>query len=111
MPDTGGAFSLLAQREGDRSRTGIILATQGAEVMRLSAEADTIITPVLLDLEPQLSAMDPLADRAVDRQIFVDLTGEMMSYFWGSTMRRLGPTRLWRLSWGHVSKSCRATEL
>jgi FtsP/CotA-like multicopper oxidase with cupredoxin domain len=83
VPDSGGAFPVLAQREGDRARTGVILATQGSEILRLSNEAETIVAPVLLDLERQLSALDPLSDRPVDRQIVADLTGDMMSYVWG----------------------------
>lgn len=83
IPATGGAFPVLAQREGDRARTGIILATQGADITRLSGDAETIVAPVLLDLERQLSAREPLADRAVNRQLTVDLTGDMMAYVWG----------------------------
>lgn len=83
IPDTGGAFPVLAQREGDRARTGIILATPGAEITRLSSDAETITSPVLLDLERQLTAIDSLGDRAVDRRLTVDLTGDMMAYVWG----------------------------
>lgn len=83
VPTTGGAFPILAQREGDRVRTGIILATQGADIIQMANEAETIVAPVLLDLERQLTALNPLADRPVDRRIAVDLTGDMMSYVWG----------------------------
>ena len=83
VPLSGGAFPILAQREGDRTRTGIILATQGAEITWLQNEAETIVAPVLLDLERQLSALTPLAERPVDRRFAVDLTGDMMSYVWG----------------------------
>lgn len=83
VPQSGGAFPILAQREGDRTRTGIILATQGAEITRLQNEAETIVAPILLDLERQLSALNPLAERPVERRFAVDLTGDMTSYVWG----------------------------
>jgi FtsP/CotA-like multicopper oxidase with cupredoxin domain len=83
MPGGGGTFPILAQREGDRAHTGIILATTGAEIPRLPSEADRVAPPVLLDLERQLVAAAPLADRAPDRRIAVDLTGDMMNYVWG----------------------------
>ena len=40
LPHEGGAWPILALREGARERTGLILATQGAEVRRLDAMAD-----------------------------------------------------------------------
>lgn len=83
VPGDGGAFPILAQREGDRARTGIILATPGAAITTLSPEAETLAPPVLLDLERQLVAARGLADGAPDRAITVDLTGNMTSYVWG----------------------------
>ena len=83
VPGDGGAFPILAQREGDRARTGIVLATAGAEITRLTSEAEKVAPPVLLDLERQLVAATPLADQSPDRRIAVDLTGDMMSYVWG----------------------------
>ena len=83
VPSDGVAFPILAQREGDRARTGIVLATAGAEIARLPSEAEMVAPPVLLDLERQLVAAAPLSDRAPDRRIAVNLTGDMMRYVWG----------------------------
>lgn len=83
VPGSGGAFPILAQREGDRARTGIVLATAGAAVARVPSEAERIAPPVLLDLERQLVAATPLAARIPDRRIALDLTGDMISYVWG----------------------------
>lgn len=83
VPGDGGAFPILAQREGDRARTGIVLATAGAQVASIPSEAESVAPPVLLDLERQLVAATPLAERGPDRRIALDLTGDMMSYVWG----------------------------
>ncbi|KAA2312250.1 copper oxidase [Pseudooceanicola sediminis] len=83
VPGDGGVFPILAQREGDRTRTGIVLATAGAQIAKVPSEAERIAPPVLLDLERQLVAAAPLAARTPDRRIALDLTGDMMSYVWG----------------------------
>ena len=41
LPNEGGAWPILALREGARERTGLILATQGAEVRRIDAMAES----------------------------------------------------------------------
>ena len=83
MPPGGGAFPVLAQREGDRQRTGIILATPGARIASLSARADTKVGAVDLSLERQLRAAQPLPPRRADIVHPVALTGSMMPYRWG----------------------------
>jgi len=83
IPDAARAFLILAQREGDRARTGIILATAGAQIEKLGSEAEQIAPPVLLDLERQLSAMVPLPSKEPDLKRAVDPTGDMMRYAWG----------------------------
>jgi FtsP/CotA-like multicopper oxidase with cupredoxin domain len=83
IPGDGGAFPILAQCEGDTARTGVVLATAGAKIAAVSSEAETTALPVLLVLERQLAAANPLTAKAPDRQIILDLTGDMMSYVWG----------------------------
>ncbi len=51
LPAEGGAFPVLAQREGDRQLTGIILATPGAAVSRVASMAATAAGRVDLSLE------------------------------------------------------------
>lgn len=82
IPQGAGAFPILAQREGDRALTGIVLATTGAAIQMISDEAETVAPPVLLDLERQLRASEPLVQRATDRSIMLDLTGDMATYAW-----------------------------
>ena len=59
-PDGGGAFPVLAQREGDRQRTGIILATPQAQIAKVASEADSAAAAVDLSLEARLAAVQPL---------------------------------------------------
>ncbi|MDA8253090.1 MAG: multicopper oxidase domain-containing protein [Rhodospirillales bacterium] len=84
LPPGGGAFPILAQREGDRQRTGIILATPGAAVARVGEEAATPAGAAAdWSLERQLRALTPLPPRKPDRVHRVALTGSMMPYAWG----------------------------
>jgi FtsP/CotA-like multicopper oxidase with cupredoxin domain len=82
LPQTG-AFPVRAQREGDRQRTGIILATTGAPVPKIAALADRAAAPADLSFEQRLRAAAPLAPREPDRIRRLQLTGSMMPYVWG----------------------------
>ncbi|MDO6964312.1 multicopper oxidase family protein [Rhizobium alvei] len=82
VPSSGGAFPILALREGAAQRTGIVLATAGAMIGRLSALADQKGPVLDLALEQTLSATNPLAQRTPDVKAMVHLTGDMMSYRW-----------------------------
>tara|TARA_R100000935_G_scaffold27857_1_gene48130 strand:- start:11188 stop:12672 length:1485 start_codon:yes stop_codon:yes gene_type:complete len=83
MPTDGAAVPVLAQREGDIARTGIVLAPAGATVTKIAAAADTQSAPVLLELERQLVTASPLSAKPVTRQIMAMLTGDMQAYVWG----------------------------
>ncbi len=84
MPSEGGAFPILALREGARERTGIILAAPGAEVRRIDALAETDAPAFDTDLaqEAQLVALHPLTDRPVERSHMIMLGGGMQPYVW-----------------------------
>ena len=83
LPPDGGAFPILALREGDRARAGIVLATPGAAVTRLAAKGETPSGRLTLELEQQLRPRDPPARRPADRRLPLDLTGDMAAYRWG----------------------------
>lgn len=83
VPAGGGAYPVLALREGAAERTGIILQPKGAAVVKL-ASMGTEMGPVLnLGFERGLSAVAPLPLRQAGRKITVDLTGGMQGYAWG----------------------------
>jgi FtsP/CotA-like multicopper oxidase with cupredoxin domain len=77
-----GPYPFLAQVEGKRARTGIVLAAAGAPVSRLGAEAGENAPPVDLSLEQRLEAVTPLAPRAPDVTHRVILAGAMAPYAW-----------------------------
>ncbi len=83
MPKGGGSVPVLAQREGDRARTGIVLATANAPVARIASQADTVAGPIDLSLEQRLSAAAPPATAAAANTLKIALTGSMMPYAWG----------------------------
>lgn len=78
----GRALPVLALREGDRQRTGLVLAGPGAAIARIADLGEETSAPLDLALEARLQAAEPLAARAVDRTIPVVLGGDMVSYAW-----------------------------
>jgi FtsP/CotA-like multicopper oxidase with cupredoxin domain len=84
LPNEGGVWPILALREGARERTGLILATQDAEIRRIEALAEIEAPAFDIDLaqESRLIALQALPDRPVDRSQMLMLTGSMQPYVW-----------------------------
>jgi FtsP/CotA-like multicopper oxidase with cupredoxin domain len=84
LPSEGGAWPILALREGARERTGLILATPGAEIRHIDALAETEAPAFDTDLaqETRLIASESLPERPVDRSHMVMLGGSMQPYVW-----------------------------
>jgi FtsP/CotA-like multicopper oxidase with cupredoxin domain len=77
-----GAFPILADVEGRRSRTGIVLATAGAQVARIDAALTSAAPALDNSLEARLVAVNPLASRQPDLVHQIVLTGGMRPYAW-----------------------------
>ncbi|HZZ25200.1 MAG TPA: multicopper oxidase family protein [Roseiarcus sp.] len=82
LPPGPGAYPVLAQLEGERGQTGIILVAADAPVSKTPSEAETPSPALTLDLERSLRAQKPLAPRKADRVHTLNLTGEMAGYVW-----------------------------
>lgn len=82
IPDSGGVFPILAQAEGTDKQTGLILATQGTPIPKLSERASKTAGALTNAHERQLRALSPLAPKKVDHQLFVELGGNMETYVW-----------------------------
>ena len=84
LPREGGAFPVLALREGARERTGLILATAGAVVNRIAEVSDADHPAFSADLsqESLLRAVTSLPDRAATSQHMLMLGGSMKPYVW-----------------------------
>jgi FtsP/CotA-like multicopper oxidase with cupredoxin domain len=78
----GKVVPVLAQREGDRVRTGFILAAPGAAVRKISPTGMMVSAPMATQLEARLAALTPLAARPVNRRVPVVLGGTMSPYKW-----------------------------
>ncbi|WP_298642596.1 multicopper oxidase family protein [uncultured Tistrella sp.] len=81
MPAEGGVVPLLATREGDTIRTGILLATPGAAVARISDRAARPAAPVDAMLDRILMPADAAVVRPA-RRVEMVLDGGMMPYRW-----------------------------
>ena len=83
LPKDGGAFPVLALREGANDRAGIILATPSAQIAKIAVVGDRKGPTLDLGLESTLKAAKPLAQRRPDRRYAVRLLGGMTGYEWG----------------------------
>jgi FtsP/CotA-like multicopper oxidase with cupredoxin domain len=81
MPRESGAWPVLARREGDTARTGIVFAATQARVPKLAPAGTARAPAVGVDLEGRLAARQPLARRPADRRLTVVL-GEKPPYVW-----------------------------
>ena len=82
LPAGGGAWPILFRPEGTGARTGIYLATQAAEIARLSSEAD-MAPEVDLAQEMKLRSVAVLPSEPVTRTEILALTGGGSDYLWG----------------------------
>ena len=84
LPRGQGAYPVLALREGARECTGIVLATKGAKLAKLSEQRPAAAPALGVELEQRLTAARPLPRRKLDRTLAADLTGDdTMGYVWG----------------------------
>ena len=82
IPPGPGAYPVLAQLEGERSQTGVVLVAGKGTVARVPDLAEAASPALTLDLERRLRATKPLAQRKADRVHTLNLTGEMAGYVW-----------------------------
>ena len=82
IPPGSGAYPVLAQLEGDRRQTGVVLVAGKGTVARVPDLAAAASPALTLDLERSLRATKPLAQRKADRVHTLNLTGEMAGYIW-----------------------------
>lgn len=101
LPRESGAYPILAQREGDIGRTGLVLATPQARVEKISPRAEASAPAVDLSLEEKLVAIAPLADRPADIVHQIALTGGMSKYIWSIDERIWGNHKPLKVRLGH----------
>jgi FtsP/CotA-like multicopper oxidase with cupredoxin domain len=82
LPEGNGAWPILFRPEGTGIRTGIYLATQGAEIARLSSEGE-VAPEVDLAQEMKLRSVAVLPSEPVTRTEILTLTGGGVDYIWG----------------------------
>ncbi|MER5173707.1 multicopper oxidase family protein [Thioclava kandeliae] len=84
LPAQSGAYPVLAKREGSTKQTGLVLASAGASIAKLSGDAQVEAPAATqdLDLEYRLRAVQSLPVREVSRHHDVMLGGSMDPYRW-----------------------------
>jgi FtsP/CotA-like multicopper oxidase with cupredoxin domain len=82
LPAGEGAYPILAAREDDTIRTGIVLATKAAKISRIAERGAKKAAIVGLELEARLRPVEPLVVRPAQRTRTVLLGGDMQRYIW-----------------------------
>jgi FtsP/CotA-like multicopper oxidase with cupredoxin domain len=82
LPEGSGAWPILFKPEGTNARTGIYLATRGAEIAKLASEGD-VAPEVDLAQEMKLRSIAMLPPEPVTRTEILTLTGGGADYRWG----------------------------
>jgi FtsP/CotA-like multicopper oxidase with cupredoxin domain len=82
IPDQGGVFPILAQGEGTGQRCGVILATEGKPIPKLSRQTELVTAGLDNTQESRLIASHALAEKPVNRTLQCSLGGNMASYIW-----------------------------
>lgn len=82
IPADGGAFPILAQGEGTKLLSGVVLATEGAKIPNLSATAERSTAALDNTQEKLLEATEPLLVKSADRVLPAALGGDMAKYTW-----------------------------
>jgi FtsP/CotA-like multicopper oxidase with cupredoxin domain len=82
IPDQGGVFPILAQGEGIGLRCGVILATEGKTIPKLSPQTKVVTAGLDNTQELRLVASHALAEKPVDRTLQSILGGSMANYDW-----------------------------
>lgn len=90
IPREGGAFPILALREGARERAGLLLATRGASIARIPLLGDQPAEAFDATQEMRLQAVRGLAARPAGAVLHVTLDGTMTPYVWAIDDRPWG---------------------
>jgi FtsP/CotA-like multicopper oxidase with cupredoxin domain len=93
IPREGGAFPILALREGARERTGIILATAGAPIRRIAPLSERAAEAFDATQEMRLQAARQPSRRRADVTHRLTLDGTMSPYVWSIDGRPWGRHR------------------
>jgi len=78
----GGAYPILAQGEGTQLLCGVVLATKGASLPKLSRTASTSTAASTTPRKRGFGLSTPLPNRPIDRTLPATLGGNMATYVW-----------------------------
>ncbi len=90
LPAAGGAWPVLALREGGRERTGVVLATRQARIHKIADKGQGTAAALGNGLDFALHAATPLPPRPAGHKIDLRLTGRMMPYGWQINGKKWG---------------------
>lgn len=82
IPKEGGAFPILAKGEGTDLQTGVILATNGSKIPKPASKMNVKAGAFNNRQEERLHALHPLSKKPIDKQLTVELGGNMSGYEW-----------------------------
>lgn len=83
IPLEGDIFPILAKGEGTDKQAGLLLTTKESNsFLKLSGKAKEKAGPLTNAQERNFHALYPLANKSVDKQVVIELGGDMANYVW-----------------------------
>jgi FtsP/CotA-like multicopper oxidase with cupredoxin domain len=82
LPPNSGVYPIIAQGEGLDMQTGLILAMPTSKVPQFQEKAERPMGACSYKQEFFLKAKNPLPKKSVDRQLILNLNGNMTKYIW-----------------------------
>ncbi len=82
IPEGEGVYPILAQGEGTRMQTGLVLATQNTPLPTFSEKAPIVAGALNYDQEVRYKAQNPLGVKKPEQTLAVNLEGNMAKYIW-----------------------------
>ena len=82
IPDGEGAYPIFAQREDDTIRTGVILATKNASVIKVEERVSRKAMPLGSAFEEGLEPLGSTSPPPLERFLSLALTGNHKGYDW-----------------------------
>lgn len=82
LPVGSGVYPIMAQGEGLDMQTGLVLATPNAKIPRFKEKAEQRMGAISYKQEFLLRAKNPLPKKGINRQLILNLNGNMAKYIW-----------------------------
>lgn len=82
IPPSGGFFPILAQIEGTKQQTGIVLITPGSKMFSLSEQSNIQAPALDNSQEYKIHPLQSYSNKTINTSLTYKLSGDMKNYIW-----------------------------